>query len=340
MIHLNAEIFQKNKQRNTWILIIGFLLLLGTILLIYLGLENEKKELPEPVSLNTLISDGKKDVDVYTYIDVNIEPYLFAVYEENGKEEDAKYYLAMDKDNYLYILYMKDEKLLEFKLDTIEENPIRVKGLTKMIPSDIKELAISSYNELLEDEYLTKENFKDYVGYLYLDMETPLNDSSLYYLGSFLTGFFFLLLFVTYIVIVIKNKKIMQEISPEELAKIDAELSQMSSSKYSNMNLYLLKDYIVDFSNNIVILKYEDILWAYPFEQRYNGLLVNKYIKLVTKKNKVIGVASSKLLDKNKDEILQEILEKLKENNKEIILGFNSENRRIVKEKIKELKNK
>ena len=336
---MNAEIFQKNRERNTRLLLIGILLFVGTILLVYLGMENEKKELPEPVSLNSLISEEKKDIDVYTYIDVNIEPYLFAVYEENGQEEDAKYYLAMDKNNYLYILYMNEEKLSEFKVDTIEENPIRVTGITKKIPSDIKELAISSYNELMEEEYLTQENFKDYIGYLYLDMETPINDSSLYYTGAFLTGLFFLLVFVTYIVIVIKNKKTMNEISPEEFAKIDAELSQMATSEYSNMKFYLLKDYIVDFNNNIVILKYEDILWAYPFEQRYNGLLINKYIKLTTKKNKVVGVASSKLLDKNKDEILQDILRKLKEKNKDIILGFNKENRKMVKEKLKEFKN-
>ena len=98
------------------------------------------------------------------------------------------------------------------------------------------------------------------------------------------------------------------------------------------------KDYLVDMTNNIVILNYLDILWAYPYEQRYNGMLINKCLKIVDKNNKRYEIASTKLLDKNKDEILQEILEALQEKNKDIILGFNKENKNIVKEKFKNLK--
>lgn len=340
MKNLNAEAFAKSNKKNKTLLIVGLFLLVITIVLIYLGIQNENKPLPNPENLSELVANKKFDEDVYAYLDVAIKPYLFAVYETDGVEEDAKYYLVMDKDNYLYVLYMKEDKYKELNVDSIKDTPIRVLGITKRIKSDIKELAISSYNELMEDEYLTKDNFKDYVGLVYLDTKAEVNDSSLYYLGAFLSGFFFLIIIITYIVIILKNKKTFKNIPQEELAKIDSEISQMSNSEYVDMKFYLLKDYVADLANNIVIVKYSDIVWAYPYEQRYNGLLVNKCIKLVDKNNKMYDVANTKVLNKNKDEIIQEILRKLEEKNSNIILGFTNENRKIVKEKIKELKNK
>ena len=340
MKYLNAEAFKKSDKKNQTLLIVGLLLLIITIILVYFGIKNSSKPLPEPENLGSLIENKNYTEDKYSYLDVAIKPYLFAVYETDGKEEDAKYYLAMDKENHLYILYMKDDKYKELNIDGIEVNPIRVYGITKKIPYDIKDLAISSYNELMKNEYLTNDNFKDYVGLIYLDTKSEVNDSSIYYLGAFLTGFFFVIMIITYIVIIIKNKKTLKNITNEEIAKIDSEISQMSSSEYNDMKFYLLKDYLVDLSNNIVILKYSDIIWAYPFEQRYNGLLVNKCIKIVDRNNKVYNVSNTKVLNKNKDEIIEDILRKLKEKNADIILGFTSDNRKLVKQIIKDLKNK
>lgn len=340
MKNLNAEAFKKSNKKNKNLLIVGLLLLIVTIILIYLGVKNENKPLPTPENLSDIIVNKKYDEDKYVYLDVAIKPYLFAVYETDGKEDDAKYYLVMDKDNKLYILYMKEEKYKELNVDSIDENPIRVYGITKKITNDIKDLAISSYNGLMEGEYLTKDNFKDWVGQVYLDNKSAVNDSSLYYLGAFLSGLFFIIVIITYIVIIIKNKKTFKNMTNEELAKIDSEISMMSTSEYADMKFYLLKDYIVDLANSMIILKYSDIIWAYPFEQRYNGLLVNKCIRLVDKNNKMYDVANTKVLNKNKDEIIQEILRKLLEKNSDLILGFTNDNRKLVKEKIKETKNK
>ena len=340
MINLNSEVFYKNKKRNTLYLMIGIILLIITVLLIYLGIKNEKQELPEPVALINLRNGENIEEDKYVFIDVNTKPYLFAVYETDGIEDNAKYYFVMDKNNYLYIVYMTDAKAKTFETETIKDNSIIIYGITKKIPNDIKDLAIESYNDLMEDTYLTKENFKEYVGFMYLDSKTPLYDSSLYYMGAFLTGFFFILIIVVYIVIIIKNKKTLKKISNEELANIDVELSQTSNNKYKKLNLYLLKNCIVDFGNNIIIKKYSDIIWAYPYEQRYNGLIINRFIKLVDKDNKMYNIAISKIYEKNKEILIQEILNELKLKNENIILGYDKYNKKIVKEKIKEIKNK
>ena len=208
--------------------------------------------------------------------------------------------------------------------------------LTKKIETDIKELAIDAYNEEMGSEYLNKENFKEYVGLIYLDLEEDINDSTLYYIGAFISFLVFLVLIIIYLTVYLKNRKTFKKYSKEELEKIGMEMYQVKENNpYQKMNFYLLKDYVVDTSNGIIVLKYEDIIWAYPYEYRYNGLVVNKNIKVYDKENKVYDIANTKYFDKNKEEILQEILKKLKEKNEGIILGFNKENKKIVKEKVK-----
>ena len=189
MINTNDEIFKKNKRRNFILLIISIILLLGACSLVFLGLKNKNKELPAPISLKEV----KKKENRYSSVEVNIKPYLFAVYEVNKKEESAKYYFVMDKDKNLYILYMKDEDYHKLNIDSVVENPITVYGYAKPITYDLKKQAIDSYNKYMETEYLTKENFNEYVGSFYLDMKTPINDSSLYGFGVLILGILFFL---------------------------------------------------------------------------------------------------------------------------------------------------
>ena len=339
MKNLNSIELGSQLKKNKKLLIFSLIFLVITIVLIVLGIKNENKKLPKAINMNDLVANLENKENIYSYIDVNTKPYLFAVYETDGIEDDNKFYLVMDSNNYLYILYMSSSNFRKLNIDSISENPIRVSGLTKKIETDIKELAIDAYNEEMGSEYLTKENFKEYVGLIYLDLEEDINDSSLYYVGAFISFLVFLVLIIIYLTVYLKNRKTFKKYSKEELEKIGMEMYQVKENNpYYKMNFYLLKDYVVDTSNGIIVLKYEDIIWAYPYEYRYNGLVVNKNIKVYDKENKVYDIANTKYFDKNKEEILQEILKKLKEKNDEIILGFNKENKKIVKEKVKKQK--
>jgi len=336
MKNLNSIQMEKSIKKNNKMLIVSLLFLIVAIIFIVLGIKNENKYIPEAVNMNDLIVEEKNEENIHAYVDVNTKPYLFAVYETDGVEEDNKFYLVMDSNNYLYVLYMSEKNYNELNKDSIEDNSIRVNGFTKRIENDIKELAIDSYNESLGDTYLTNENFKDYVGLIYLDLEFDINDSTIYYVGAFISFLLFILFISIYLSIYFKNKKIFKKYSKEELEKIGIEIYQLNNNNpYERMKLYFLKDYVVDTSNGIVILKYNEIIWAYPYEYRYNGLVVNKNIKVYDINNKVHDIANTKYFDKNKNEILEEIIKKLKEKNKEIIIGFNKENKKIVKEKMK-----
>lgn len=336
MKNLISKEFQKSINQNKKLLIVSLTFLIVTIILIILGIKNENQKMPKAINMNDLIVNLENEENIYAYIDVNTKPYLFAVYETDGIEDDNKFYLVMDSNNYLYVLYMSSNNYQKLNIDSISKTPIRVKGLTKKIETDIKELAISAYNKEMQREYLTDENFKEYVGLIYLDIEASFYDSSLYYIGAFLSFLVFLILIIIYLTIYLKNRKTFKKYSREELDKIAIELYQLNNNNpYETMKLYFLKDYIVDTSNGIIILKYQDIIWAYPYEYRYNSLLVNKNLKVYDENNKAYNIANTKYFDKNKDQVLSEILNIIKEKNQEILLGFTKENKKIIKEKVK-----
>jgi len=338
MKNLNSPILEESFKRNKKFLIVSLVFLMISSILLYFGLENAKKELPTPVSMSDLIEEAKSPNETYAYIDVNTKPYLFAVYETDGIKEENKFYLVMDKDNYLYIVYMGNNNFAKLNLETIKEKPIRIYGLTKKIPNDIKDLAISSYNELMKDEYLTVENFKDYVGLIYLDLETSLNDSTLYYTFAIISIVFFITFLIVYLINHLKSRNTLKKYSFEELNRLSMELMEISNNKYSKMKLYFTKNYIVDTSLSLVILKYEEIIWAYPYEHRSNGLLVNKNIKVITSLNKTYDIANTNLINKNKEETLKDILNFLKNKNSNLIIGFTKENKKIIKEKVRKNK--
>lgn len=338
MKKFNSIHLEKAIKKNKIFLVICLILLILTLSLIGLGIYTSQKELPEPIALNDLISKNSDKEEVFSYIDVNIEPYLFAVYETDGIEESNKFYLVMDANNYLYVIYASPETYNKLSADDIESNPVRIYGVSKKIESDIRGLAIGAYNELLEEDYLTEENFSTYVGLLYLNTENSVSDSSPYYVLALITGIFFLTFFIVYLVNHLKTRKILKKYSQSELDKIGLEIYETHDNPYEKMGLYLTKNYVIDVSNGLMILKYEEIIWAYPFIYRQNGIVVNENIKVLTTDSKTYDIASTKFFSKNRNLIIEEILIRLKEKNANILIGHTKKNKKLAKEFVKKCK--
>lgn len=316
MKNLNSKIFDNYRKRNQKKIYIILFLFLLLVLLSYLIYKNETKELPKLVMMSDLIKEEKNEEEIYAYIDVVTKPVLFASYEEDGKEDNDKYYLVMDKNNYLYVVYMDDDLYNKLNIDDITINPIKISGLTKSINRDIKDAAIKAYNVLMKDEYLTLDNFKNYSGLVYLDTTINLKDSTIYIIMMTIISFIFIVYLIIYFKNIIKNKKLLTKIEIFELEKIASELFEQTNSKYSNMYLYLLKKFVVDLNKNIVIIAYDDIKQANIVEKNYNGTIFQS-IKIITVNNKKYEIATSKI--ENKEKKLQEILKIIKENSKNII---------------------
>lgn len=93
-------------------------------------------------------------------------------------KETYHYYFAFDPEWYPFIIKMKGELGEEFQPlvdyayeDNAEEpDPITVRGISVPIEDDIREYAIECINILYGEEFITEDNFEDYLGVSILDM--------------------------------------------------------------------------------------------------------------------------------------------------------------------------
>lgn len=93
-------------------------------------------------------------------------------------KETYHYYFAFDTEWYPLIVKMKGPLGEEFgpltdyiyKDDMDEPEPVTIRGIAAPIEDDIREFAIESMNILYDDQFITDENFEDYLGISILDM--------------------------------------------------------------------------------------------------------------------------------------------------------------------------
>ena len=162
MKNLNSNELTTAIKSNRIKLIVSLILLVITSILIYIGYQEQQGTRETKTSMKEI--EGKKELEGQeAYIDVAMDPFVFAAYENDGKRSDLKYYLVMDKENFLYVIYMNNKNYTKLSKSTLNK-PIKITGVTEKIETDIKELAIKAYNEELGEEYLTLDNFDEYVG--------------------------------------------------------------------------------------------------------------------------------------------------------------------------------
>ena len=325
------ETVTKEYRRLRNMVFIGLFLVAVSIMFIVYGIFREGSV--ESISLADQMESGLQ-TDEYAYIDVSAEPFGFAYFEG---EEDYYFYYVFDED-YMYIVRMRDNTYESLLTDDIVENPIRISGMTKTIPEDIKEIAIEVYNEDLEEEYqITASDFTNYFNNVYLDAEAlPLTDTDVFIiLGvvAIVVGAVFLLCGA---IMIVRYKKNIKKLTEEDVHKIDEELNEKDAFFYKNAHVSLTKNYIVNFGNTFDVISYKDIVWMYPYTLRYYGMKTYQSIMLVTKDKKNHTVCYMNVLTKTNKEIYQEIYETILNKNSKILNGFTKEN----KEKMKEITSK
>lgn len=336
------NILEVSIKKNRLFLYVGVLFLIVALIVFYEGYRYESQKYPIPINFYDLKSENKKVMNIYSYIDINTIPTLFAVYETNGQEENQKFYFVMDSTSNLYILYMNDKTFQKLNNKNIEITPVRVYGITKKIKSDVKKIAISTYNKIMKDEYLSDENFEKYVGSIYLDLNQKYYDAINYYLISFFLLMFFVILIFIYLKNLFSNKKNLKKYK-KEIVRINKEISdvlisennkKLNASKSVFKNLYLTKNYIVRLGSKLLILKYKEVASAYPYKFYQSGILIDRGISLVTS-TKIYNVGRRKLFDfaKSDNQCVEIILEELKRKNKKIIIGYDEQKDDIFNKK-------
>ena len=174
----SIEFEKKIKKGKGYLIaaVVFLVLALAFDVLMYFSYKDDMKNI---VKLADVTEEGK-----YASVDAQIMTDYFATNDYSGVEH--KTYIIFD-DRYMYIVDLDEknrerlEEIYDYSYNSSEDTPVpssvELKGMTKEIPSDLKEITIDSYNEMIGEEFLNSSNFSTYFGTVYLDTyESPMTD--------------------------------------------------------------------------------------------------------------------------------------------------------------------
>lgn len=330
------ENIKKEYRKKIRGIIISVLLILIGLGCWYWSNEAEKNLNNNKTDLDSIITSNEKDKEnKKAYLDVKEKPYLFAV----SKSTKNKYYIMSDGE-YLYIAYMSPKDYKKLNIDEIINNPIRVEGITKYTSKEIKQLALDAYNDGMDEEdKLTMSDFDSYFGEVYLDMTK--SDSAAFTLPLVLFVLFIGIGNVSFLVILISLLVFVNSINKLDatiINELDNEMNNSNAFYYSKVHLYLTENYIINFNGKFRAIKYSDILWMYPYEVRRNGIKTQQSIKILVNNTKTYIIATIDVYTKKSKAVYDEIWSTIVSKNKDMLLGYTSENIKIMNKKVKEIK--
>ncbi len=286
-------------------------------------------DLRKSTSLHEILAAGESPENKLVHVEVSEKPYVFAYYPG---DTTGKFYFLMDKE-FMYVGFLSEKTFKELDVDSITENPVTVKGMTKKIPSDIKKLALEAYNEAVDKENkITSSEFADYFGLIYLD-ETEVDYMQVILLLVGVIGWFAGLGgAISQVIVVIRLNRTIKKFDEKEWETINKEMESDDAFYYKNAKLALTKNYLIDFAGGFKPIKYRDILWMYKYEYRYNGVKTQMSIILYTEDKKRHVVAALPGYTKKSKVVNEEIMETILKKNEKMLVGYTKENRNRMKE--------
>ena len=325
MKEFENKTIEKTYQKIQMVLYVGlFILFIGVILF---GYSIYKADSVTKTPMYELIANNQEE-NLYGYIDIDSEPYEFAYYED-----DPNHVYFVTDENRIYIAQMSSETYEKIKNATY---PIRVEGSTVFADDSLKEVAIESYNEIMEEEeyMLSLEDFDSVFGSIYLNLETtPLTTNDIMLVVGFMLGIIGLIVVIVGVFQKVRYKKQLNKLSLEEKIKIQKELQdEKKSFYYEKAQVYLTENYILNLAHVFEAIPYKDVLWIYPYELRYYGFKTAQSIYLITKDGKKHIIASMSVVTKSSKEAMEEIYQTILKKNPKILNGFTKENRQKIKE--------
>lgn len=329
----SEEFFKNIKKGSLGSLILGIIFILiaaSSVGTFYFMEQNEKKN---PIDLYDANETG-----LYSKLRVKYLLDYFAVPEDNS---DEKAFIAYDENNVMYIVLLKEDDITKLQeiwdytyADEEPEkvpSPVTIYGKTEEISGDLKKLAISYYNEVFGEEFLTNSNFKNYFGNYYLDTNMEFTESNLFYgiISGGVFGLIGLILLLVYVFRKIKTKKVLEKYNDRiyELSNaIDSEICYFNKKT----KVYFTDTCIISYAHGLEIIEYKDIVWIYPHIFNNRGA-VTKSIYVVTKDSKV-HILSQMNITKKTGIIFDEEYQTLINRNPEVLLGYTKENAKKAKE--------
>lgn len=328
----SSEFLKKIKKGKVYLVvsIIFIIIVLAFSALMYSVYQNDMKN---PLPMTDVTEEGK-----YVTIEAQVMTDYFAT--NNYDDGLHKTYFVFD-DKYTYIVDLDDKnrerlnEIYEYSYNGNEDSEpaksVELKGMTKEIPSDLKRIAITSYNEIFGENIVNSANFDQYFGGVYLDTyEDPMTEFAFVLVICIPFAIIGISFLITYFIMKRNTKNSMIKFG-DKWDQILNDIDANDSIYYKKAKLYLTRNYIISYQNGLEIFDYKDIIWVYPHEYRYNGVVTQKSIYVVTKNSKAHKLATISNSKKNRilfDELYNTLINKMPD----ILMGYTKENIKAAKE--------
>lgn len=275
-----------------------------------------------------LISSEQDIENEYVEVTITYIPYIFMQEEDNGYI--SKYYFVVDQYNYPYIVRLTDStyEILKSKYnENSKDFSYTLKGYIFEYSAELKGLTIEAYNQAIQKELVSEENFKFYFGKTYLDETlTPFNiaEEILLIVVCICVGVGCAapISLIAYVVAIFKTRRTLKIYNKEEL---EYELSKSSTLEYEKVKVYLTDKFIISKSIlGLNVLEYNDIVWVYYEKRSVNFIPIGTW--LVAFNNKRVYDLACRLPFKKDIQQFKEIILKIEEKNPDVMINYTKEN--------------
>lgn len=336
MRKVNYENLDKYKRKRIIKIFIS-LIILSLSIGCYFWYKAEVNEINSNIkNLRSVITNQEANKKyIKTYVNAQSIPELVL---DNEKEDEAYYIVKDDFRN--YVVYMNGEDFYKLDRYDITSLAIRIEGVTVPIKENIKKEVIDTYNRsLLDSDKVTLANFDEYFGEVYLNM--TIGDEILapvpFYLFILLLSIGLIEIFTNliYLIIFIVSVKKLKNNLPIDLEK---EMDDAKLYSYKNVSLYLTEHYIINFNGRFKVIRYEDILWMYKFEQKVEQVIKSQSLKLFVNDGRTYKLAKAGRISEEQKASYDEIWQTIIMKNSKVLVGYTEDNIKKVEEIKKELK--
>lgn len=319
---MNSDILRKTKNTKPLIIFLAVtivLMVLAFVIPNILGTQGKN------------FKDNRNSTYEAIYLEIDDAPIEFQTFND-GKMR--KFYLVKSGDE-IYIAKISEKQyeiILEEKENKGDNFKFTLEGRSYSIFSNLKESVKKTFNDTLGEKVVTDNNFKEYFGASYIDA----GDNTKGLIKAMLFGFGVLFAVVDVIMIIgyvygMKTyKKVMTEYGEDELVK---ELDDKDTIALPKAGIYLTKKYIISNSTGFKVVDYKDIAWIYILKQRNHGILVGSHLMVYKRNGKGDTLATMR-----KPEELEKLMPSIAKKNKNILVGYTSENQKKFKDIVKESK--
>lgn len=324
------KVFRKNKYMRN----IALVTLLVCIFCFALGTIIKSRKISSDVNIEDVT-----DTQVYANSKIYAITDCFATYSVDSSVTD-EYYLALG-ENYLFVLNLSKSQYNDISKQWEEDEElefVELKGVTENMPSDLKQLAIDTYNEIYETEDLNSYNFNEaFVPYVLNAKKTPNDSYQIFYGIGAMAAMATNILLICFIINLISTRFSVNKIAKKyDLTQIALELSSGNNAEFNKTKVLFMDNYLVSYCAPYDVIKYKDIAWIYLHDNYVNGVKSTMSIMMMTKDGRLHTIAQVSASGKANNEQYTNTFNELVGRRPEALVGYTNENVTAMSKKNRE----